>query len=111
MAENQASFDKPFTSKEREPVGQVSTHRPQRVQSGPIGVGQWLQGPGVRALAVRAPDPGARGAGPDPDGDAQRLGGVVERPERLAGLHFFNPAPLMALVEVVSGLATDAAVA
>ncbi|CAM3948127.1 3-hydroxyacyl-CoA dehydrogenase PaaH [Vreelandella rituensis] len=30
----------------------------------------------------------------------------LERPERLAGLHFFNPAPVMKLVEVVSGLAT-----
>ena len=38
------------------------------------------------------------------------LAAGLERPERLAGLHFFNPAPLMALVEVVSGLATDAAV-
>lgn len=38
------------------------------------------------------------------------IGAGVQRPERLAGLHFFNPAPLMALVEIVSGLATDAAV-
>ena len=30
----------------------------------------------------------------------------LQRPERLVGLHFFNPAPLMALVEIVSGLAT-----
>jgi len=36
---------------------------------------------------------------------------ALQRPERLAGLHFFNPAPLMALVEIVSGLATDKAVA
>ena len=33
----------------------------------------------------------------------------LQYPERLAGLHFFNPAPLMALVEVVSGLATSQA--
>ena len=39
------------------------------------------------------------------------MGAALTRPQRLAGLHFFNPAPLMALVEVVSGLATDAAVA
>ncbi|MCM8738457.1 3-hydroxyacyl-CoA dehydrogenase PaaC [Azospirillum sp. A1-3] len=38
------------------------------------------------------------------------IGAGVQRPERLAGLHFFNPAPLMALVEIVSGLATDALV-
>jgi 3-hydroxybutyryl-CoA dehydrogenase len=35
----------------------------------------------------------------------------LERPERLVGMHFFNPVPLMALVEVISGVATDKAVA
>jgi len=39
------------------------------------------------------------------------IGSKLRRPERLAGLHFFNPAPLMALVEVVSGLATARTVA
>jgi len=39
------------------------------------------------------------------------IGGGLERPGRLVGMHFFNPAPLMALVEVVSGLATDPEVA
>ncbi len=32
-------------------------------------------------------------------------------PGRLVGMHFFNPVPLMKLVEVVSGLQTDPAVA
>jgi 3-hydroxybutyryl-CoA dehydrogenase len=35
----------------------------------------------------------------------------LARPERLVGMHFFNPVPLMALVEVISGIATDKSVA
>jgi 3-hydroxybutyryl-CoA dehydrogenase len=35
----------------------------------------------------------------------------LEAPGRVVGMHFFNPAPLMQLVEVVSGLLTDPAVA
>ena len=39
------------------------------------------------------------------------LAAGMKRPGRVAGMHFFNPAPLMPLVEVVSGLATDPEVA
>ena len=34
----------------------------------------------------------------------------MKQPERFAGYHFFNPVPLMKVVEVIAGLKTDAAV-
>ncbi|MHC5348345.1 3-hydroxyacyl-CoA dehydrogenase PaaH [Metapseudomonas furukawaii] len=40
-----------------------------------------------------------------------RLAAGLDHPGRVIGMHFFNPAPLMALVEIVSGLATDPALA
>jgi 3-hydroxybutyryl-CoA dehydrogenase len=39
------------------------------------------------------------------------IAAALDYPERLVGLHFFNPAPVMRLVEVVSGLATAPEVA
>ncbi len=35
----------------------------------------------------------------------------LDHPERVVGMHFFNPAPVMPLVEIVSGAATDRGVA
>lgn len=35
------------------------------------------------------------------------LGAVLRHPERFLGLHFFNPAPVMQLVEVIPGVATE----
>jgi 3-hydroxybutyryl-CoA dehydrogenase len=36
-----------------------------------------------------------------------RLGASTDRPERFIGIHFMNPVPLMELVEVIRGIATD----
>ncbi len=38
-----------------------------------------------------------------------RLAAVTEFPERFMGLHFMNPVPLMKLVELIRGIATDEA--
>ncbi len=38
------------------------------------------------------------------------LGAAVERPERVIGMHFFNPVPVMTLVEVVKGQRTESTV-
>ena len=39
------------------------------------------------------------------------LGAACKRPERVIGLHFFNPAPVLPLVEVVAAITSDGAVA
>ncbi len=36
-----------------------------------------------------------------------KLGEAVGQPQRLVGMHFFNPAPLMKLVEVIAGEQSD----
>lgn len=36
-----------------------------------------------------------------------RLAAAISHPERFIGMHFFNPVPLMALVEIVRGLQTS----
>jgi len=38
-----------------------------------------------------------------------RLASTTDRPERFIGLHFMNPVPLMKLVEIIRGIATDVA--
>ena len=36
-----------------------------------------------------------------------KLAAATKRPQRFIGMHFFNPVPMMALVEVIRGLQTD----
>lgn len=36
-----------------------------------------------------------------------QLAAVLQRPERLIGTHFFNPVPMMALLEIIRGLQTS----
>ncbi len=35
------------------------------------------------------------------------ISSALKKPERFLGVHFFNPAPLMKLVEIIPGIATD----
>jgi 3-hydroxybutyryl-CoA dehydrogenase len=37
-----------------------------------------------------------------------RLAALTQRPDKVIGMHFFNPVPVMKLVEVIRGLATSA---
>ena len=39
-----------------------------------------------------------------------RIASVTKRPGKVIGMHFMNPVPVMKLVEVINGYATDAAV-
>ena len=39
------------------------------------------------------------------------IAGACRRPERVVGVHFFNPAPVLPLVEIVPALATSPAIA
>lgn len=39
------------------------------------------------------------------------IAGACQKPNRVLGTHFFNPAPLMPLVEIIGGVATDPKVA
>jgi 3-hydroxybutyryl-CoA dehydrogenase len=36
-----------------------------------------------------------------------KLGALTKRPDKVIGMHFFNPVPIMKLVEVIRGLATS----
>ena len=38
-----------------------------------------------------------------------RLAAATDRPHRFIGMHFFNPVPVMKLVEIIRGIATDEA--
>jgi 3-hydroxybutyryl-CoA dehydrogenase len=36
-----------------------------------------------------------------------KIGGMTSRPDKVVGMHFFNPVPLMRLVEIIRGLGTS----
>ncbi len=53
--------------------------------------------------------PGARLATNTSTLSVTQIAALCRRPDRVVGLHFFNPAPLMKLVEVIPGIETPAA--
>lgn len=59
----------------------------------------------------RIADPGALFATNTSSLSITAIAAALQRPHRLAGMHFFNPAPVMPLVEIVSGESTAPAVA
>ncbi|CAE8651269.1 unnamed protein product, partial [Polarella glacialis] len=58
-----------------------------------------LQSAGLRADSVLASNTSSI--------SITKLAAQVERPERVIGMHFMNPVPVMPLVEVIRGLRTD----
>src|SRR5690606_34590610 len=36
-----------------------------------------------------------------------KLAAATKRPDKVVGMHFFNPVPLMSLIEIVRGLGTS----
>ena len=40
-----------------------------------------------------------------------KIASATDRPDKVIGMHFFNPVPMMKLVEVISGITTDAEIA
>jgi 3-hydroxybutyryl-CoA dehydrogenase len=57
--------------------------------------------------ADRLADPGAVIATNTSSISITQLAAVLKHPERLIGTHFFNPVPLMALLEIIRGLQTS----
>jgi 3-hydroxybutyryl-CoA dehydrogenase len=57
--------------------------------------------------ADRLADPGAVIATNTSSISITQLAAVLQRPERLIGTHFFNPVPMMALLEIIRGLQTS----
>ena len=60
-----------------------------------------------RDLADRFPDPEVVLASNTSSISITQIGAATDCPERVIGMHFFNPVPVMKLVEVIRGLLTN----